>query len=209
MSHCTTFQASFQDKRLLFRAMRNIGLNPENKTWVDYGSRLQKKLGIGGKLVGKLLTGTYDGVYLLFVESDHGLIPHAESSVWGEEELEMRGTAMLYALQQEYARGAVHQLAEQFRRAGVFANIQETETAHGVSFVLTVGQSGKSIAVSINSQGVVEEQVSGIAGRSCLDATAFIEQKLAQPTAIHRTWTHEFNATIEDKTIQVLRLSQN
>ncbi|TGU92896.1 DUF2997 domain-containing protein [Mesorhizobium sp. M00.F.Ca.ET.186.01.1.1] len=64
----------------------------------------------------------------------------------------------------------------------------------------------EKLRISMNEQGTVEEAVEGVLGRSCAELTEGIEQKLSSPSQLERTWTHEYNATVEDQQIQILRL---
>lgn len=209
MSHCTTFQMVFRDKRLLFRAMRDMGLNPENVAWNVFGSDLQKRLGIGGQPLGKLLTGTRDDLNIIFMESEDGLQPSIESSELSGEELDAAGEQLLSEVQVAYLRCAVNAACKKYREAGLYAEVRENMTEEGVSFVLTFGASGKSVTVTRNDDGMIEEKVQGVIGRSCTDATSVLETLLAdaQGSTIQRTWTPAYQATVEDRELQVLRLT--
>lgn len=209
MSHCTTFPIVMQDKRLLFRAMRNLGLNPENRVWQGFSSELQKKLGIGGELLGKLLTGIYGDMHIVFMESDEGLQPFVESPTLSGLELESAGRQLLLNVQTAYLRCVVEEVARQYRQSGIQVDIQEELTKDGPSFVIYLGHSNKSVTVIQRPDGTVEERVKGIAGGSCTTATESIEKMLTYPKLMKRTWTHEYNSKIEDREIQVLRLPRN
>ncbi|MNV85726.1 hypothetical protein D3C71_1797010 [compost metagenome] len=80
----------------------------------------------------------------------------------------------------------------------------------GISFVLSFGASGKSITVTKNAEGVVEERVEGVLGRSCTDATALLEHLLTIPNtpALQRKWTPAYQATVEDHELKVLKLTR-
>ncbi|MDF2724688.1 MAG: hypothetical protein K0Q59_4363, partial [Paenibacillus sp.] len=69
MSHCTTFELSFRDKRLVFRALRNLGLQPHNQVWKRFRSEIHKQFGVQGEDLGKLLTGTDGIVHIIFIET--------------------------------------------------------------------------------------------------------------------------------------------
>lgn len=209
MSHCTTFPMVFKDKRLLFRAMRDTGLEPENQVWNAFSSELQKKLGIGGESLGKLLTGTRGHLHLIIMESEEGLQAVVESGELSGEALDLAGEQLLYEVQTAYLRCAVHQACKQYREAGLHAEVRESKTAEGVSFVLAFGTGDKSITVTQNADGFIEERVHGVVGRSCTDATAGLERLLAGAGAssLQRTWTPAYQATVEDRELQVLRLT--
>lgn len=209
MSHCTTFPISFQNKRLLFRAMRNADLNPENRVWKAFHSDLQKKIGIGGEMLGKLLTGTRGDIHIVFMESEEGLQPFIESSSLSGAALERAGGELLFKVQTAYLRCAVEEVARQYQQSGISAVVKEEWTQDGLSFVISLGYSNKSVIVTQKADGTVEERVKGIAGKSCTTATEPIEKMLAQPKMLKRTWTPEYNTMVEDREIQVLRLPRN
>lgn len=208
MSHCTTFEMSFLDKRLLFRALRNEGLSPQNQIWKSYSSELRKRLGIRGEDLGKLLTGTNGTVQIIFMESDEGLQPTIESSVMDGEELERQGYDLLSRVQSAYLRCAVEEAVRQYRQAGLNAEIEETESDEGLSLLVRFGQSNKSITIAQRDDGTVVETVHGIEGRSCTDATSFIEGLIANQPSLIRTWQPEYSTVVEDRMIQVLKLAK-
>nr|WP_256436393.1 MULTISPECIES: DUF2997 domain-containing protein [unclassified Brevibacillus] len=59
----------------------------------------------------------------------------------------------------------------------------------------------------MDSQGKMEEKVEGVLGRSCVELTELMEQKLCGQNQVERVWTHEYDTTVEDQQIQILRLS--
>ncbi|WP_135556806.1 DUF2997 domain-containing protein [Paenibacillus cymbidii] len=208
MSHCTTFQMTFQDKRMLFRAMRGAGLNPENRIWESYDSGLQKRLGVGGELIGKLLTGERNGIQLFFMETAEGLRPYVESDRHIGEELDRIGQDLLSSVQKSYLELTVEAAVRQIRQAGIAANANMTMTNDSLSYVITLGDPNKTVTVSLRNDGSVEEQVRGIEGRSCTDVSGILERAIATPEQLTRSWNPEYNATIEDRVVQVLRLSR-
>jgi len=206
MSHCTTFRMTFQDKRMLFRAMRGAGLNPENRIWESYDSELQKRFGIGGELLGKLLTGSSNGIQLFFIETAEGLQPYVESDRHSGEELERISQDVLAVVRESYLELAVEAAVRQYRQAGIAANANLSVTNDSLSYVITLGDPSKSVTVSLRKDGSVEEQVRGVEGRSCTDATGVFERVIATTGQLQRAWSPEYNATVEDRVIQVLRL---
>ncbi|WP_334072422.1 MULTISPECIES: DUF2997 domain-containing protein [Paenibacillus] len=209
MSHSTTFPLVFRDKRLLFRAMRDTGLEPENKVWYSFSTELQKKLGIGGESLGKLLTGRRGELHLIIVETEEGLQGVFESGNLSGEELDLAGEQLLSEVQTAYLRGAVNQVCRRYMEAGLHAEVRENKSPEGVSFVLSFGTGGKSVTVTQNNDGYIEEQVQGVAGRSCTVATAELERLLAgtNVSSLKRTWTPAYQATVEDRELQVLKLT--
>lgn len=209
MSHCTTFPLIFSDKRLLFRAMRGTGLEPENRVWYSFNTELQKRLGIGGEPLGKLLTGKRGDLHLIILETEEGLQAVFESGSLSGEELDLAGEQLLSEVQTAYLRGAVNQVCRRYMEAGLHAEVREVESAEGVSFVLAFGTGGKSITVTQLNDGVIEEQVQGVAGQSCMVATAELERLLAGTNAasLKRTWTPAYQATVEDRELQILKLT--
>ncbi|WP_027093081.1 DUF2997 domain-containing protein [Cohnella thermotolerans] len=174
--------------------------------WQAFRSDLQKKIGIGGEMLGKLLTGTNGDIHIVFMETEDGLQPFIECSSLSGEELERAGGQLLREVQTAYLRCTVEEVARQYRQSGLSAEVREEPTKDGLSFVITMGRSNKSVIVTQRPDGTVEERVKGIAGRSCTTATELIERGLAHPKQLNRTWAPEYNATVEDREIQVLRL---
>lgn len=207
MSHCTTFSIRYTDKRLLFRSMRSLGLRPENKVWLEFPSELKKRLGIGGEIIGKLLTGSTEKAMLFFMETPEGLVPHIESPVLSGAELNRYGAEMLCSLNREYVKGAVYQLADQIGESGGSASVLEHNMDRAVTYTVVLGDPGKSVAVSVDGDGRITERVQGVQGRSCTDLTSPLESLLAGPTQqLERSWSHEYDITVEDRSVQVLRL---
>ncbi|MGG4461536.1 DUF2997 domain-containing protein [Brevibacillus sp. HB1.4B] len=207
MSHCTSFTMTFQDKRTLFRAMRSRGFQPENRVWVDYQSQFKKRLNIGGTIIGKLLTGMKDGIHVFFVESEGGMIPHFESDILSPEELEKQAQVLLTSIREGYLHYSVEAVTEWITNAGGTVSVSEEKSGAITSFVLTIGQSEKKVSISMDSQGKMEEKVEGVLGRSCVELTELMEQKLCGQNQVERVWTHEYDTTVEDQQIQILRLS--
>lgn len=206
MSHCTSFSMTFLDKRILFRAMRNLGYSPENRVWVEYRNQFAKKLQVGENVIGKLLTGMVNDINLFFIETENGLIPYFESDLLSPAELQERGEQSLSALRTEYLRCAVQAMADQIRANGSEVIVTEENHLSQTSFVLTIGSTNKTLRIAVDQDGHVEEQVEGVRGRSCVDFSANVETKLTTSRAVQRVWTHEYDAMVEDQQIQILRL---
>lgn len=209
MSHCTTYPMVFQDKRLLFRAMRELEMEPESVAWEMYGSGLLKRLGIGGDSLGKLLTGSKYGLNLAFEETEEGLRPMFETdALFGEERARVE-EQLLSEVETAYLRCAVEETAKKYRESGLYAEVREKQTEEGVSFVLNFGTGNKSVTVVKSPDGVIEERVQGVTGRSCTDATAPLERLLSNSnTPVERTWTPAYQANVEDRELKVLRLTR-
>lgn len=209
MSHCTTYPMVFQDKRLLFKAMRDLEMEPENVAWEMYGSSLLKGLGIGGESLGKLLTGSKYGLNLAFEETEQGLQPMFETDALFGEERAIVEERLLSEVETAYLRCAVEETAKKYRESGLFAEVREKRTEEGVSFVLKFGTGNKSVTVTKSPDGVIEETVQGVMGRSCTDATASLERLLSSSnTPVERTWTPAYQANVEDRELKVLRLTR-
>ncbi|WP_281868525.1 DUF2997 domain-containing protein [Brevibacillus parabrevis] len=206
MSHCTTFSMSFQDKRTLFRALRTLGYQPENVVWTEYKNMFSKELMIGGTVLGKLLTGFKDGIHVYFEETKDGLIPYFESHDLSPGLLRQRSASLLSEIREGYLQGTVEALRDSIVAAGGTVTVSEEKSGQVISYVLTIGTDARKLRISMNEQGTVEEAVEGVLGRSCAELTEGIEQKLSSPSEPERTWTHEYNATVEDQQIQILRL---
>lgn len=196
----------FTDKRLLFRALRQLGWKPENRIWAEYQSVIGKKLGVGGNIIGKLLTAVVGHVNIFFTESNEGLTPHFESSKLNPHDLQQQANHLLLVLKKEYLRCVVHEFASEIRNGGGYAAVNEEERNGVISFVVTIGDSSRNVTVSMEQDGTVREEVTGVAGRSCDALTKSLERRLSVSQDIVRQWTHEYSEVVEDQVIQVLRL---
>jgi hypothetical protein len=196
MSHCTSFQMRFKDRRTLYKAMRNLQLKPENAVWNRYDTHAEKMLGINGEFVGRLLTGVQENMHVLFVETPEGLQPFFESSHLSEAQLNEQGARLLEKLRTEYVRCSVSDYADLLREKGLFVSVRENSLQNTHSFIISIDGTDKAIQLTLNQEGNIEERVAGIAGRSCVEFT-------------ERSWTHEYNALVEDKIVQVLRYRSN
>lgn len=188
--------------------MKNLSMRPENKVWAQYPSELAKKMSLGGKNLGKLLSGNLDNLNIIFVETEQGLVPNFESSILKGRDLEKASTSLLQDLRNEYVRCIIQDYVSTVREVEA-ATVIETQQDGNLSFVINIGEtSKKTICITVDTKGNIEESVNGVLGRSCIDITKSIEQKLNITNQTTRTWTHEYNAEIEDRVIQVLRLSE-
>lgn len=209
MSHSTTFNLVFNDKRSLFRAMRNLGLSPENRVWSEYSTYIGKVSGIGGNIIGRLLTGAKDNINIFFSETNEGLKPNFESHELTPEDLQVRSSKLLRDLKSEYLKVVVESMVDTIKDAGIEVSMSEETTDDHCSYMITLGNIDKALIVTMNEHGVIEEKVQGVLGTSCVDLTESIEQKLTVSPILDRVWTHEYDVTIEDKQIQVLKLNNN
>jgi len=207
MSHHTSFPMKFADKRLLYRAMRNLDWKPENRVWMQYKNEFSKIIQIGGTEIGKLLTGTAGVIRIFFTETNDSFQANFESPRLSPQALESQAIKLLSILKTKYVQVAVEQLAADLRDRGISVNLEETEHEDYVSYVLAIHDTDRKIQISVDGQGNVEEHVEGVIGRSCADLTASLENMLGLTTGAERTWTHEYDSVIEDKVIQVLRLN--
>lgn len=207
MSHCTTFHIRFADKELLTRSMENLGWQPEHMLWTEYENEQQKKRGIGGTSLGERLTGKTDVAHVCFKESADGLVPQVESTVLSGGELERYGAELIRLLNEEYVKGAVTQMAEDIVGAGGSASVREERTDAGVTFTVVLDEPDQSVTVAVDAEGRITEEVQGIRGSSCTDLTSELESALAgRKQRLNRSWSHEYDLAVEDRTIRVMRL---
>lgn len=207
MSHCTSFPIHYADKRTLYRALRNLGWNPENQVWSEFESEINKKLNIGGRAIGKLLTAYIDNINIYFIETNEGLNLNTESSRLTVEEKSKMDKKLIRLLNKEYVKVAVNQLVAEINMAGESVDVHIEEKKHSLRFILSIADSSRKLTISLGKNGQIEESVEGVAGKSCMDLTQGIESRLFTGTMIERTWTHEYDAVIEDQVVQVLKLS--
>jgi hypothetical protein len=192
------------DKRVLFTAMRNLDMKPENQVWENYKSHLGKMLHFNGEVIGRLLTGYCDEINIFFTEEEGAYIPNVESSSLRPEEVEERGLTIIERLRKEYVKCSVEKLCQSIVASGQSAAVICELSAKPVTFTLEIGGSGKKLVVSLDDNGAVMEEVTGIAGRSCVDLTSVLEMMTAKTT--NRNWTFEYDELVEDQVIQVLTL---
>jgi hypothetical protein len=179
-------------------------MKPESQMWTEYASLLGKMLNFNGKVIGKLLTGYTDQINLFFIEKEGVLTPYIESHILSAEEVETRGKSIIKKLQREYVKCAVEKLQKGILMSGQSATmICETEK-NATVYTLEIGGAGRRLIVSLDNEGVVSEQVTGVAGRSCVDLTMMFEGLSAQ--SVDREWTVEYSEVVEDQVIQVLNL---
>jgi hypothetical protein len=194
----------FKDKRILFSAMRNLDMKPENQVWESYKSSIGKLLSFNGEIIGRLLTGYCDGINIFFTEKEGVYTPNVESHVMQPEVLEERGKAVIEKLRKEYIRCSIEKLHQGIIASGQSATLICETSTDPVTFILEIGGSGKKLVVSLDDSGTVTEQVMGVAGRSCVDLTATFEAMAAENTV--RDWTFEYDELVEDQLIQVFML---
>lgn len=205
MSHCTKFHMSFNNKRLLFRAMRNLKMNPENKIWTEYSSQFTKMIGIGGAVMGRLLTGTYNNINIFFTETEIGLTPNIESHSLNDNELTNQGQQVINILQKEYLRCIAYEVKDDIISKGISAVILEDENDENYSLTIEISDGTKRISLNMDQLGAITENVTGVAGKSCAELTEDIEMAIAGE--FDREWTYEYDAVIEDQVVQVLKLT--
>lgn len=204
MSHCTTMQIQFKDKHLLFQSMRNLGMQPESQVWASYRTHFNKMLGIGGDVLGKLLTGTWKNLHIFFLPENDILKLHVESPVLDGLPLEIAGKAVAKSIQKEYVRCAVRRLANRITSLGGEAEVFEAESTNGFSIILSMEAGAKKVDISLDTSGNITEKVSGVKGKSCIDLTQSMESVLAGES--DRSWTYEYDVMLEDEAVQVLHL---
>jgi hypothetical protein len=205
MSHYSTFDASFKDKQLLFKAMKKLDMHPENMVWESYKSVLGKLTGLNGIPIGRLLTGEYGEAHIFFTEDNGEYVLNVEAHKLDESERITTGNLIKKLIVSEYMKCTVEKLQSVLVRSGLSSRIIEGKNDTAETYTLEIGDYSKRIIVSIASDGKVNEKVEGVSGRSCLDLTSMIEQITANH--VEREWLPEYSEVVEDQVIQVLRLS--
>jgi hypothetical protein len=203
MSHCSKFDMKFMDKRVLFSAMKNLDMKPENQIWAEYKSSLGKALDFNGTVVGRLLTGCGGDLRIFFTEENGAYVPHVESHKFSAGELEARAAGMIEKLRKEYARCSVDKLRQNILASGQSVTVIAEPETEPVSFIMEIG-AGRKLVISLDEGGGVTEEVSGVAGRSCVDLTKAFEAMTAETA--ERNWTFEYDELVEDQVVQVLNL---
>lgn len=204
MSHCSRFNINFKDKHILFKAMRNLNMNPENQVWSSYKSNLGKMIGFHGSVIGKLLTGTFNGINIFFTEESQCFVMNVESHKFSIDQLSQASKNIAQLLQKEYTKCSLEKLQRDIIRTGEFASLTKEVREESDIYILTIGTSGRKLIVLINKDGEVLEEVHGVTGKSCIDLTFAFESCITD--TIQRQWAPEYNETIEDRVIQVLNL---
>jgi hypothetical protein len=204
MSHASKFSITFRDKRTLFKAMKVLDLHPENQVWKSYASELSKAIGVNGIPLGKLLTGYENSLNIFFIEENSEFVPHVESAKLSDNEREQLGADLVRKLQQAYTQCALEKIQNSIISSGQSAHITRELLDSITIYTLAIGDGGKKLIVSIDAQGVINESVFGVSGRSCVDLAVMFEDMLTQ--SVERVWTHEYDEVIEDQIVQVLKL---
>lgn len=206
MSHCTSFKMEFADKRVLFKAMRNLNLRPENRVWAEYSSKFKKELKIDGNIIGKLLTGSYEKINIFFIESDNGLIPNFESSELSHDNLQHKSKQLLLKIKQEYIICAISNFGNKLRQSGISIYTEVENYNDTTSYTISIGGSDKKLKLSLNSDGEIEEVIQGITGDVCLNVSKILESQLSTSEHLSRILTPEYNITVEDRVLHVFRV---
>ncbi|MBX4262351.1 DUF2997 domain-containing protein [Clostridium estertheticum] len=205
MSHCSTFDIYFRDKKVLYKALRNLNMSPENRIWEEYKNLFSKKIGIGGTIIGRLLTGRYNNINIFFIEKDENFIPYFESHKLTEEALNEYSAEISLIIQREYLKCTVNKLADKINSLGGNARVAEDSNEDSYSVTLIMDEGSKTLSLNLDRYGLVNESVVGVVGRSCVDLSKKIESAVG--VNIHREWTYEYDTLIEDKLIQVLKIN--
>ncbi len=204
MSHCSKFDIKFKDKHVLFKAMRNLNMKPENEVWASYKSTLGKLINFNGTIIGKLLTGEVNNINIFFTEENGYYSMNAESHKLTIKQLNEQSKNITKALQQEYVKCSLEKLQNSIMRSGETASIFcETNNTTDI-YTLTIGSTGRRFIVSVDNKGAISEEVHGVIGKSCVDLTSVFESCVAD--VINREWTVEYSETVEDQVVQVLNL---
>jgi len=203
MSHCSVFDVKFKDKHTLFKAMRNLNMHPENQVWATYKTTLGKKAGIGGAILGKLLTGVTGQINIFFTEENGVLIPNLESHSLAKSEIDNQGQYIVQILQKEYLKCSMEKLQKSINMSGQTASLYIEETYGSTTFTLLI-EMGKKMIVTLNRNGFINESVTGVVGKSCVDLSKMLESLMTD--SISRQWTEEYNEFLEDQAVQVLKL---
>jgi hypothetical protein len=207
MSHCSTFNIQFKDKKILYKALRNLDMKPENRIWGEYSNQFSKKLCIGGVIIGKLLTAYYNNINIFFIEKDDSFIPYFESHKFNEDVLNQYSFEISLMIQREYLKCAINKLSEEIVSLGGNAKVVEDVNEDYYSAMLIIDEGSKKLNFNLDKYGLINEKVVGVAGKSCVDLSEKIENVLG--ININRQWTFEYDTLVEDKLIQVLRINNN
>ena len=204
MSHCSKFDVKFRDKHSLFKAMRNLGMNPENQLWESYKTTLGKTIGLNGEIIGKLLTGYCDNMNLFFIEENGEFVLNMESHKLLPQQIKTEGDKIVKSLQNEYVKCALDKLQNDLIQTGQSARMQVETTEASTIYTLFIGGQGKKLVVSLDKFGVVFEQVQGFVGKSCADLTFVFEGCMTNE--VRREWNAEQTEVLNGQKVQVLRL---
>ena len=202
MSHCSSFDLKFKDKQVLFKSMRNLGMSPENRLWAEYKTVIGKTLGIGGNVMGRLLTGYYQNMNIFFIENNGALTPNVESHEMTREQVQIKGEQVIALIQKEYVKCAMEKMQKSIVATGLSANLSTNNEKGVITHILDVGN-GKRFVVSVQGESIREE-VEGVVGRSCVDFSSVFETMVGEN--VQREWKVEYNEMVEDQELQVLRL---
>lgn len=205
MSHCTTFDFAFKDKKTLFKALKILGYKPENQVWSEFSNKFHKKTAIMPLKTKKYLTGTHKELFVFFDETDNGFVPTFESDSLSEYILKEKSKHILDSIKTEYVKISVNNYVQKLNQTGLSAIVEEIVDHNQISFKLYIGTLEKSIEIQVNNNFEITETVSGVQGDSCVKLTESLESQISNN--VNRVWTHEYSTFIQDQEIQVLKLN--
>lgn len=203
MSHCSSFDIKFRDKQVLFNAMRNLDMKPENRLWVEYKSQVLKKANLFPNIIGRLLTGYCNELNVFFVEENGIFSPVVESHQISGARLDSMSEIVIKQIQKEYVKCSLEKTQKSLMLSGLSSTMRSEINGEVETFYLEIGN-GKRLVISIDGNKI-SENVEGVRGRSCVDFSSIFESLIGEK--IERQWKTEYHEVIEDQELQVLRLT--
>lgn len=190
------------------KAFRRLGLRPETTVVSWYANDAMKKiagqLGLAGRDVSRATCAERAPYQYMLVRKDDYL----ELIVESHDATALADTVRVARVEADFRLCYLSVMVEEelgrpLDDAGVPWRLEKSADTLTVSFGVDFG---RRVAFRV-TDGVMEEDVSGVVGASCERLTAALENMLAAPTADLMTeWKPAYHEIIEDEVVQVLRL---
>ena len=208
MSHCTRFAFSYQDEALAVQCFRRLGLEPSTDVICSYDSEFAKsvlsRLGYAGSSQRRAIIAAAHGYqYFLCREGDEYKLHMEKSGTLSSTDIDtMRNMESEFRL--TYVQLALEQLAERLEAQGMPTRFVREQA----SLTLQFGPAfDRAVKMTLADGEHLDEEVSGVAGPSCADLTAELENLLSlESSDLTTSWKAEYRQEIDDEVVQVLRL---
>ncbi|MBE6450109.1 MAG: DUF2997 domain-containing protein [Alphaproteobacteria bacterium] len=195
MSHCTNFDFQYSSRRCIIQTFENMGLIWRDDTVVYYNSGLEKMLGINGHDSAPAIVANKDGFNYFMIDKGNHYELSIEKHNMSVEEEEI-SKKMANEFKHEYVKTTVEKFKKKLERKGIDCILKDTPKGWEICFGAMYE---KSIFVKLN-KNKIEEQVSGVKGKSCSSLTGALEDMLSSSDVdLNTRWTEEYYQTEDDE----------
>ena len=208
MSHCTKFDFTYSDERVIVKAFKKLGIKCSTEVVCEFKSDFSKKflgnVGYQGTKQYRAIIGTMNG-YNLFLckmaDSCYELFIE-RSEIFNSYSSEVKELAERF--KKSYIEVAVDSVVSKLDKSNMPSEVKIDNNKYIINFGPNLEY---SIAIVYNDTSIMEE-VSGVKGEFCTKLTEDIENMLSHPSAeLSTEWKQDYNIVVEDQNIQVLSLS--